>query len=141
MSNLINTLFPSSVSKPVIAHAGGAASTVRTMDGEMTVAAGNTSEAAVAHAATAENAASQEEINKAVSDVSKYIQGMNRQLNFSVEKDLGRTIIKIIDPSTEQVIKQIPSEEMINIAKEISGYLESTSNTAGNEGVLLRERA
>ena len=33
-------------------------------------------------------------------------------LQFSVNKELGKVIIEVVDPSTNQVIREIPSEEM-----------------------------
>ncbi len=35
-----------------------------------------------------------------------------RTLQFSVNKELGKVIIEVVDPSTNQVIREIPSEEM-----------------------------
>lgn len=40
-------------------------------------------------------------------------------LSFSVEKDLNRTIVKITDKKTDEVIRQIPSEEFVELAKRI----------------------
>jgi flagellar protein FlaG len=40
-------------------------------------------------------------------------------LNFSKDQDTGKTIIKVVDTATDTVIRQIPSEEAIAIAKSI----------------------
>lgn len=37
---------------------------------------------------------------------------MGRKLQFNVDKELGSVIIKIVDPNTNQVIKEIPSADM-----------------------------
>lgn len=37
---------------------------------------------------------------------------MGPKLRFNVNNELGSVIVKIVDPSTEQVIKEIPSEDM-----------------------------
>jgi len=37
---------------------------------------------------------------------------MGRKLQFNVDKELGSVIIKIVDPNTDQVIKEIPSADM-----------------------------
>lgn len=37
---------------------------------------------------------------------------MGPKLQFNVNNELGSVIVKIVDPSTEQVIKEIPSEDM-----------------------------
>lgn len=37
---------------------------------------------------------------------------MGRKLQFNVNQELGSVVIKIVDPNTDKVIKEIPSEEM-----------------------------
>lgn len=37
---------------------------------------------------------------------------MGRTLQFKVNQELGSVVINVVDPSTNQVIKEIPSEEM-----------------------------
>lgn len=40
---------------------------------------------------------------------------MGRELQFNVNKELGSIVIKVVDPSTNQVVKEIPSEEIQNL--------------------------
>lgn len=40
---------------------------------------------------------------------------MGRKLQFNVNKELGSVVVKVVDPSTEQVVKEIPSEEIQNL--------------------------
>lgn len=40
---------------------------------------------------------------------------MGRELQFNVNKELGSIVVKVVDPSTEQVVKEIPSEEIQNL--------------------------
>jgi flagellar protein FlaG len=42
------------------------------------------------------------------------------QIQFAVDKETRRTIIKIIDPQTKEVIRQIPPEEALRISRMIS---------------------
>lgn len=48
---------------------------------------------------------------------------MGRKLRFNVNEELGSIIVKIVDPNTDQVIKEIPSEDIqklkINLRKAI----------------------
>ena len=37
---------------------------------------------------------------------------MGRKLQFNVNNELGSVVIKIVDPNTDQVIKEIPSADM-----------------------------
>ncbi|MCR4742230.1 MAG: flagellar protein FlaG [Treponema sp.] len=42
--------------------------------------------------------------------MSEMVEG--HKLQFNVNKELGTVIVKIVDPQTEQVLKEIPSEDM-----------------------------
>ena len=47
-------------------------------------------------------------------------------ISFSIDKDTGKTVIKVIDNSTKEVIRQIPPEDVLRIAariKELVGIL------------------
>lgn len=44
---------------------------------------------------------------------------MARNLLFSIDDDSGRTIVKVVDNATKEVIRQIPSEEILSIAKAL----------------------
>lgn len=57
------------------------------------------------------------EIDDAVQDINEYIQAVHRELQFSVDKDSGRTVIKVMDMETQEVIRQIPNEEALKFAR------------------------
>jgi flagellar protein FlaG len=59
------------------------------------------------------------QIDQALTEVREAIAPVAQNLLFSIDDDTGRTIIKIIDRSTDEVIKQIPSEEILAIAKAL----------------------
>lgn len=40
---------------------------------------------------------------------------MGKELQFNVNKELGSIVVKVVDPSTNQVVKEIPSEEIQNL--------------------------
>lgn len=41
-------------------------------------------------------------------------------LEFSIDQDTGKTIIRVIDEHTQEVIRQIPSEELIAISRSLT---------------------
>lgn len=43
-----------------------------------------------------------------------------RQIQFTIDKETRRPVIKIIDPETKEVIRQIPPEVMLQISRMIS---------------------
>lgn len=65
-------------------------------------------------------------IEEAASDVQIQLKRLNTELRFEVDKDSKDVIIRIIDPETKQVIRQIPSEELLAIRarmQELIGVL------------------
>ena len=66
----------------------------------------------------------QPELDYAVSRLNEYIQNSRRDLYFSVDEGSGRVVVKVIDSETREVIRQIPSEEVIALAQDL-GLKES----------------
>ncbi|MCR4789866.1 MAG: flagellar protein FlaG [Treponemataceae bacterium] len=52
------------------------------------------------------------QISQQISEIQKISDMIGRRLQFRVNEELNRVIVKIVDPNTNQVIKEIPSEEM-----------------------------
>lgn len=74
---------------------------------------------------------SREQINQALEDVKQVLPNMARNLQFSVDEDSGRTVVKVVDTNTNEVIRQIPSEELLAIAKSLSS----------SKGLLIKQEA
>lgn len=51
--------------------------------------------------------------------LNENVQRIQRDLNFSVDDTLGDIVVKVIDRSTQEVIRQIPSEEMLTLSRNI----------------------
>ena len=58
-----------------------------------------------------------QELTTAVDEMNRQAQNLQRSLQFSVERDLNLTVVKVVNPNTDEVVRQIPSEEFIAIAK------------------------
>ena len=67
---------------------------------------------------------SQEALEKVVSQLNAYIQNTQRDVDFSVDDATGRVVVKVIDSESEEVIRQIPSEEMLAISRHLVESLE-----------------
>ncbi|WP_435237074.1 flagellar protein FlaG [Psychromonas sp. PT13] len=59
------------------------------------------------------------EVDAAVEEVNAFMQSMERNLSFRVDEDLGEPIISVMDLETDEVIRQIPSEELLVIRKKM----------------------
>lgn len=70
--------------------------------------------------------------------INELFQNESRSLQFSVDEDSGRTVIKIIDTATGEQIKQIPAEELLEISRKLSAQVESDEVKAG---VLVKSKA
>jgi flagellar protein FlaG len=76
--------------------------------------------AAAAVAAEAKNTKNSNNLKKAVSQLNDHVQTMQRALLFSVDKGSGTVVVKIIDTESKQVIRQIPTEEALRMAQDLT---------------------
>lgn len=60
------------------------------------------------------------ELEAAVANIRDYVSDVRRELQFSVDEDSGRTIITVIDSDTGEIIRQIPPEEVMQIARSVA---------------------
>lgn len=60
-----------------------------------------------------------EPLENVVSDLNKLVRELHRELRFSVDEDSGDTVIKVIDRETDEVVRQIPSEELMRLRKRL----------------------
>ncbi len=63
--------------------------------------------------------ATETEVTNAVQVLNNFASTMSASLNFTMDKDTGNTIVKVIDRDTEKLIRQIPTEEAVAIAKSL----------------------
>jgi len=71
---------------------------------------------------------SKDAIEKAANDIQNFVRDMGRNLNFSVDEVTGYNVVKVINPETNELIRQLPSEELLKIArnmKELGSVLVS----------------
>ncbi|MFT3851024.1 MAG: flagellar protein FlaG [Propionivibrio sp.] len=80
---------------------------------------------------TAAGPAAPQELQEAVDGMNDFVSSLSNTLNFSIDKETGRTVVKVIDRATDEVIKQIPAEEMLAIAKAIDKL----------KGLLIQQKA
>ncbi|HEY0490377.1 MAG TPA: flagellar protein FlaG [Telluria sp.] len=60
-----------------------------------------------------------EELSKALDSINKTLQDRAPGLEFSVDRESDRTIVKVVDMETKEVIRQMPSREAMEIAKAL----------------------
>jgi len=69
--------------------------------------------------ATQTQSAKEKDVQKAVDDLQQKVDAMGSGLRFSVDSESERVIVKVVDESTQKVLRQFPSEEVLKLAKDI----------------------
>ncbi|RTL57756.1 MAG: flagellar protein FlaG [Rhodocyclaceae bacterium] len=87
--------------------------------------------AAAADTQAAQSPTSAAQLQKAIEEVKKVTQPVAQNLQFSVDKETGNTVIRVVDESTQELIRQIPSQEFLDMVK-------SLDNLAG---LLFKQKA
>ena len=83
-----------------------------------------------------------EEVVAAVAEFSSQVEMVTTSLSISIDDQLGSTIIKVTDRETDEVIRQIPPERIVNLAR----FMRESSSEGGFElaetmkGLLLESK-
>jgi len=62
---------------------------------------------------------SQEVVAKAAKQIQDFVSSMGRNLNFSIDPTTGYHVVTVVNPSTGEVVRQLPTEELIKIAQSL----------------------
>lgn len=71
------------------------------------------------------------ELQQAVDVVNQAVALEQRSLSFSIDDASGRSVIKVIDYETDELIKQIPSEELLKVAQDIKRLQDEMGQSIG----------
>ena len=55
----------------------------------------------------------------AVKQIQDVVKPSAQNLQISIDEDVNMTVVKVVDGESKKVIRQIPSEEVIEIAKAL----------------------
>ena len=80
---------------------------------------------------------SQASVSQATREIADYMQSVSRALKISVDEDLGATVIRVLDPQTDKLIRQIPPEEALALARFIAEQRAAPERGAAIPGILL----
>ena len=59
------------------------------------------------------------EIKEAVEIANETLIAKNKSVRFTIDETLDRAIVTVVDKKTGEVVRQLPSEEMLNVARNI----------------------
>lgn len=76
--------------------------------------------------------ASTAELETAVATINQAMRQSNRNLEFSLDTDTRKTVVKVVDTNTGELIRQFPSEKALAISRSIEQF---------QQGILLTHKA
>jgi len=75
--------------------------------------------------------ASREALDRAVQQIRQFLDNTPADIQFSVLEGSDRVLLQVVDPSTKQVLLQVPSEVVLQVAKALDRY----------EGLFVSDKA
>ncbi len=63
---------------------------------------------------------SEEQVKDAVSKLNDYVQSNERTLDFQMDEESGKTVIKVYDTLSAELIRQIPNELALELAQNLN---------------------
>ncbi len=94
------------------------------------VTAASDSATAINSNSEGQNDISAKELKSSVEQINRAI-GLNNSVNLNLDHDSGKVVVQIVDNETKTVLRQIPSAEVLAIARDLEG----------KKGVLLNDHA
>ncbi|MCX7172128.1 MAG: flagellar protein FlaG [Proteobacteria bacterium] len=82
-------------------------------------------------AATPPPQLSSEQVKQAMEKLKVAVAPMAQNLQFSMDQGSGQTVITVVDTNTKEIIRQIPSEEMLQRSRTLDKL----------QGLLLNHKA
>jgi len=95
----------------------------------MPSAAARATEAKQGDAITAADA--EADLQQSVDRINQSLSASNQGIEFAVDEDSERVVVKIVDRETREVLRQMPTKEALEIAKALDR----------TQGLLIRQEA
>lgn len=74
---------------------------------------------------------SKEEIDNAVDVIESFVVNESKKISFSVTEDTAKTVIQIVDRDSNEVIRQIPTQEVLDMASRIQELVDEIGAKTG----------
>jgi len=73
-------------------------------------------------------------VKSAAAQGNSILQATNRNLEFQVDDSTKKVVVKIVDSKSGDVVRQIPSEDML-------AFIKRMQDLEGQQGAMLQDRA
>lgn len=77
------------------------------------------------------DSAAPHEVESALKTLNDFTAMVAQDISFTMDEESGKTIVKVVDTATQEVLRQFPSAEALSIARSIDKM----------QGLLIREKA
>lgn len=68
---------------------------------------------------TEDKSVDNEKVTQAVTKLNDYVQNVQRNLQFNIDQESGVMVVKVVEANTDKVIRQIPNEETLRLARNL----------------------
>lgn len=72
-----------------------------------------------------------QQLSEALDVINKAVADSRKSLNFSTDEISGRSVIKVVDSTTDEVIRQIPTEEILKVAQDVKRLQNEMGKSIG----------
>jgi len=73
----------------------------------------------------------EQNLHQAKDTLQTHFDVNNKKLNFSVHDDTGRLVVKVVDPVSGEILKELPSEAVLKMATNIEKFQDNISASSG----------
>jgi len=80
---------------------------------------------------------SREDAQKAVESFMEYVDKLPGEMKFTVDHDTNRQVFKIVNPVTQEVVKQFPPDEFLTMIKR----LKEIGSPSKDNGIFFDEKS
>ena len=70
-------------------------------------------------------------LDEAAKKVESFLKTQNRDLAFSIDEETNRSVVIVKDAQSDEVIRQIPSEDVLELAERIKDLQNDIGQTVG----------
>ena len=65
------------------------------------------------------NDSDSQKLEAAVARLNDYAQSIKRELQFSIDGDTGKPVVRVLDGETQELVRQMPSDLALSLAKRL----------------------
>lgn len=80
----------------------------------------------------ARNAPAPDELNSLVKEMQRKVASLSSDLQFSVDQDTGKNIVRVTDRASKKIVWQFPSEDALQVTRALDQY---------QKGLMLNRQA